>query len=118
MYHSTENDRKFVLALGYANSFSAFSDIGASRKVPSHRRQLHLDNNQRLEHSFPCHTLAMATQRLALNFQRALRNRNALKAIQPLRRYANPVEQSRTECTTLSNGLTVPLGAQLWIRQR
>jgi len=50
----------------------------------------------------------MATQRLALNLQRSLRSRQALNAIKsPLRRYANPVTPSRTESTTLSNGLTV-----------
>ena len=50
----------------------------------------------------------MASQRLALNLQRSLRSRKALNAIQsPLRRYANPVTPSRTESTTLSNGLTV-----------
>ncbi|RMZ79589.1 hypothetical protein DV737_g3331, partial [Chaetothyriales sp. CBS 132003] len=52
----------------------------------------------------------MASQRLALNLQRSLRSRQALNAIRsraPLRRYANPVEPSRIECTTLSNGLTV-----------
>ncbi|RMD40965.1 hypothetical protein DV735_g4148, partial [Chaetothyriales sp. CBS 134920] len=52
----------------------------------------------------------MASQRLALNLQRSMRSRQALNAIRsraPLRRYANPVEPSRIESTTLSNGLTI-----------
>ncbi|RMZ84343.1 hypothetical protein DV738_g546, partial [Chaetothyriales sp. CBS 135597] len=52
----------------------------------------------------------MASQRLALNLQRSMRSRQALNAIRsraPLRKYANPVEPSRIESTTLSNGLTI-----------
>ncbi|KIW74582.1 mitochondrial-processing peptidase subunit beta [Fonsecaea monophora] len=57
----------------------------------------------------------MASQRLALNLQRSLRSRQALKAIQsPLRRYANPVTPSRTESTTLSNGLTIATEHSPW----
>ncbi|KAK5049485.1 hypothetical protein LTR84_004414 [Exophiala bonariae] len=57
----------------------------------------------------------MATQRLALNLQRSLRNRKALASIQsPLRRYANPITPSRTESTTLSNGLTIATEHSPW----
>merc|ERR1712000_708432 len=58
---------------------------------------------------------AMASQRLALNLQRSLRSRQALKSIQsPLRRYANPVTPTRTESTTLSNGLTIATEHSPW----
>jgi len=57
----------------------------------------------------------MASQRLALNLQRSLRNRKALNAISsPLRRYANPVAPSRTESTTLSNGFTIATEHSPW----
>ncbi|KIX07584.1 mitochondrial-processing peptidase subunit beta [Rhinocladiella mackenziei CBS 650.93] len=57
----------------------------------------------------------MASQRLALNLQRSLRSRQALKTIRPpLRRYANPVAPSRTESTTLSNGLTIATEHSPW----
>lgn len=51
----------------------------------------------------------MASRRLALNLQQGLRNRAALKSIQPLTRgLATPVSHgAKTESTTLSNGFTV-----------
>lgn len=51
----------------------------------------------------------MASRRLAFNLNQALRSRAALKAVQPVRRgFASPVTlPSRTQSTTLSNGLTV-----------
>jgi mitochondrial-processing peptidase subunit beta len=52
----------------------------------------------------------MASRRLALNFQRALRNRQALQAVKPLaaRGLATPVSHgAKTESTTLTNGFTV-----------
>ena len=53
-------------------------------------------------------TLAMASRRLAFNLNHALRSRKALSAINPLQRgFATPVDPVGTECTTLSNGLTV-----------
>ncbi|KAI1609079.1 mitochondrial-processing peptidase subunit beta [Exophiala viscosa] len=58
----------------------------------------------------------MASQRLALNFQRSLRSRQAINAIKSplLRGYANPVTASRTESTTLSNGLTIATEHSPW----
>ena len=52
---------------------------------------------------------AMASRRLALNLNQALRSRAALKAISPRRRgFATPIYQGiNTESTTLANGLTV-----------
>lgn len=59
----------------------------------------------------------MASRRLAFCLNQALRSKQALRSIQPLKRnFATPVEPARTECTTLSNGLTVsfsPRPAQL-----
>ena len=51
----------------------------------------------------------MASPRLALNLNQALRSRAALKAVQPIKRgFATPIHHSiNTESTTLSNGLTV-----------
>jgi len=71
-------------------------------KLDLHRQQL--PSSLRL-----CSTFVMASQRLALNFQRSLRSRQAINAVKSplLRGYANPVTPSRTESTTLSNGLTV-----------
>lgn len=54
-----------------------------------------------------CYSFDMASQRLALNIQQALRNKKALNAIAPFRKYASVIQPSRTESTTLSNGLTV-----------
>lgn len=53
----------------------------------------------------------MASRRLALNLNQALRSRAALNSVQPFRRgLATPIHQSiNTESTTLSNGLTVRL---------
>lgn len=53
----------------------------------------------------------MATRRLALNLNQALRSRAALKSIQPIKRgFATPIHQGiNTESTTLSNGLTVSI---------
>ncbi|GAM42709.1 mitochondrial processing peptidase complex beta subunit [Talaromyces pinophilus] len=51
----------------------------------------------------------MASRRLAQQFNQALRSRAALKAVQPVKRgFATPVGlPSRTQSTTLSNGLTI-----------
>lgn len=51
----------------------------------------------------------MASRRLALNLNQALRSRAALRSVRPVRRgFATPVDPStKTESTTLSNGLTV-----------
>ena len=51
----------------------------------------------------------MASRRLALNLNQALRSRTALNSVRPIRRgLATPVDHSvKTESTTLSNGLTV-----------
>lgn len=51
----------------------------------------------------------MASRRLAFQLNQALRSRAALKSIQPVKRgFASPVTlPSRTQSTTLSNGLTV-----------
>lgn len=51
----------------------------------------------------------MASRRLALNLNQALRTRAALKSIQPVKRgFASPVAlPSTTQSTTLSNGFTV-----------
>ena len=50
----------------------------------------------------------MASRRLALNLNQALRSRAALRSIQPVKRgFATPVSHGiNTESTTLSNGLT------------
>jgi len=56
------------------------------------------------------YTTAMASRRLALNIAQGLRNRAALGAAPLKRGFATPVTNSygvKTECTTLSNGLTV-----------
>lgn len=54
-------------------------------------------------------TSIMASRRLALNLNQALRNRAALRAVAPNKRFfATPINQSiQTESTTLSNGLTI-----------
>lgn len=51
----------------------------------------------------------MASRRLALNLNQALRSRAAINAVRaPIRGLATPVGHgSKTESTTLSNGLTV-----------
>ena len=53
----------------------------------------------------------MASRRLALNVNQALRNRAALRSVNPVKRGlatpVNPSYQINTESTTLSNGLTV-----------
>ena len=54
--------------------------------------------------------MAMASRRLALNLQQALRSKRALRSLQPnvYRGLATPVSHGAvTESTTLSNGLTV-----------
>ena len=53
--------------------------------------------------------IAMASRRLAYNFNQALRSRAALRFIQPrYRGFATPINhQIKTESTTLNNGLTV-----------
>lgn len=53
----------------------------------------------------------MASQRLALSLNQALRSRAALRSVQPLKRgFATPINQGlTTDNTTLSNGLTVNL---------
>ncbi|KAL8243940.1 hypothetical protein R6Q59_010198 [Mikania micrantha] len=56
----------------------------------------------------------MASQRLALNIQQALRNKRALNAIAPFRKYASVIQPSRTESTTLSNGLTIATEHSPW----
>ncbi|KAL9115843.1 MAG: hypothetical protein Q9227_000211 [Pyrenula ochraceoflavens] len=57
----------------------------------------------------------MASRRLALNLNQALRTKKALNAIQPIRRnFATPVERSLTESTTLSNGLTIATEHSPW----
>ncbi|KAF2493834.1 mitochondrial-processing peptidase-like protein subunit beta [Lophium mytilinum] len=58
----------------------------------------------------------MASRRLAFNLQQSLRNRQALRSIQPLTRgLATPVTYgSKTESTTLSNGFTVATEHSPW----
>ncbi|KAL8741509.1 MAG: hypothetical protein Q9190_005897 [Brigantiaea leucoxantha] len=58
----------------------------------------------------------MASRRLALNLNHALRNRTALRSIQPLQRgFASPVANGiTTESTTLSNGLTIATEHSPW----
>ncbi|MCJ1485085.1 hypothetical protein MMC06_005258 [Schaereria dolodes] len=58
----------------------------------------------------------MASRRLALNLNHALRSRTALRSIQPLKRgLATPINQSsKTESTTLSNGLTIATEHSPW----
>ncbi|MCJ1272926.1 hypothetical protein MMC21_000715 [Puttea exsequens] len=59
----------------------------------------------------------MASRRLALNVQQALRSRAALKSIQPrIRGFATPVSDYsiNTESTTLSNGLTIATEHSPW----
>lgn len=53
--------------------------------------------------------VTMASRRLAFNLNQALRTRQALKAVQPVKRgFASPVTlPSTTQSTTLSNGFTV-----------
>jgi len=51
---------------------------------------------------------AMASRRLALSLNQALRSRTALNSVRPKRGFATPVNHGvKTESTTLSNGLTV-----------
>ena len=59
--------------------------------------------------SIALYQTAMASRRLALNLNQALRSRAALKSISPIRRgFATPIHQGiNTESTTLSNGFTV-----------
>ncbi|CAD6594361.1 MAG: hypothetical protein ASARMPREDX12_008745 [Alectoria sarmentosa] len=57
----------------------------------------------------------MASRRLALNLNQALRSRAAVKSIQPLRGFATPIHQGiNTESTTLSNGLTIATEHSPW----
>ncbi|KAL2039272.1 hypothetical protein N7G274_007940 [Stereocaulon virgatum] len=58
----------------------------------------------------------MASRRLALNLNQALRSRAALKSISPIRRgFATPIHQGiNTESTTLSNGLTIATEHSPW----
>lgn len=57
----------------------------------------------------------MASRRLALNLNQALRSRAALKSIQPIRGFATPIHQGiNTESTTLSNGLTIATEHSPW----
>ena len=51
----------------------------------------------------------MASRRLALSLNQALRSRTALRSIRPIRRgFATPIDHGiNTESTTLSSGLTV-----------
>ncbi|OCK84825.1 mitochondrial-processing peptidase-like protein subunit beta [Lepidopterella palustris CBS 459.81] len=58
----------------------------------------------------------MASRRLAFNLQQSLRNRAALRSVQPLSRgLATPVSHgSKTESTTLSNGFTIATEHSPW----
>ncbi|KAJ5488091.1 Peptidase M16 core [Penicillium expansum] len=58
----------------------------------------------------------MASRRLALNLNQALRTRAALKSIQPVKRgFASPVAlPSTTQSTTLSNGFTIATDHSPW----
>ncbi|MCJ1361797.1 hypothetical protein MMC16_000897 [Acarospora aff. strigata] len=58
----------------------------------------------------------MASRRLALNLNQALRSRTALNAVRPVRRgFATPVDHSaKTESTTLQNGLTIATEHSPW----
>jgi len=58
----------------------------------------------------------MASRRLALNLQQSLRNRQALRSINPWARgLATPVTHgSKTESTTLSNGFTIATEHSPW----
>ncbi|KAF2808210.1 mitochondrial-processing peptidase-like protein subunit beta [Mytilinidion resinicola] len=58
----------------------------------------------------------MASRRLAFTLQQSLRNRQALRSIQPLTRgLATPVTYgSKTESTTLSNGFTIATEHSPW----
>jgi processing peptidase subunit beta len=56
----------------------------------------------------------MASRRLALNLQQALRSRSAINAIRP-KRFATAVSHgSKTESTTLSNGFTIATEHSPW----
>ncbi|MDI1490255.1 MAG: Mitochondrial-processing peptidase subunit beta [Ramalina farinacea] len=57
----------------------------------------------------------MASRRLPLNLNQALRSKAALRAIQPKRRFATPSSHGiNTESTTLSNGLTIATEHSPW----
>ncbi|OJD10408.1 mitochondrial-processing peptidase subunit beta [Blastomyces percursus] len=58
----------------------------------------------------------MASRRLALHFNQALRSRAALKAVQPVKRgFATPITlPATTQSTTLSNGLTIATEYSPW----
>lgn len=58
----------------------------------------------------------MASRRLAYSFQQALRSRQAINAIKPVRRgFASPVSlPSTTQSTTLSNGFTIATEHSPW----
>ncbi|KAH0565810.1 hypothetical protein GP486_000802 [Trichoglossum hirsutum] len=58
----------------------------------------------------------MASRRLALNLSQSLRNRAAVRSVRPLQRgFATPVSNgSKTESTTLSNGLTISTEHSPW----
>lgn len=58
----------------------------------------------------------MASRRLALNLNQALRSRAALNSISPIRRgFATPIHKGiNTESTTLSNGLTIATEHSPW----
>jgi hypothetical protein len=91
------------------SDWSAYSPA-SSQLQSSH---LHLRQSSPAAYTFSQHApfslpLAMASRRLAFSLNQALRSKQALRSIQPLKRnFATPVEPARTECTTLSNGLTV-----------
>ncbi|KAL9046105.1 MAG: hypothetical protein Q9214_000972 [Letrouitia sp. 1 TL-2023] len=58
----------------------------------------------------------MASRRLALNLNGALRSRRALRSVKPLQRgFATPISTPvKTESTTLSNGLTIATEHSPW----
>ncbi|KAI9730392.1 MAG: hypothetical protein M1834_005902 [Cirrosporium novae-zelandiae] len=62
----------------------------------------------------------MASRRLALNLNNALRNRAALKSVPSLRRgLATPISNgSLTESTTLSNGFTASKHVHIWLNRK
>merc|ERR1711981_1093583 len=58
---------------------------------------------------------AMASRRLALNLQQALRSRTAINAIRPKQRFATAVSHgTKTESTTLANGFTIATEHSPW----
>ena len=89
--------------------------LGSGRTISNFRTSTSGRLHQLFSPSLPCppslHPLKsfiMASRRLALNLNQALRTRAALKSIQPVKRgFASPVLPSTTQSTTLSNGFTV-----------